>query len=486
MNQVNTQTQEQVQTQQQVQTLSAQHVMAVRLTEMSLDALQQRVENECLENPWLEKQQSEEGLQVTAGGVSDEVGSDEISERVADYRTEDDIPEYLLRANNGSNVPENVEYGDTLSFYDQLKTQMAEYDLNEHEQQVMEYLIGSLDDDGLLKKSLPQLADELEIYQDIETSEAELERLLQVLWQFDPPGIGARSLQECLILQIRRDTKNPMQSLMLSLMTDSYDDFIHKRWDRIKRRMRLSDSQFSRLQREIVRLNPRPGNALGEKVGQGSPQVTPDFIVETDQYGRIIMTLNEGNVPQLVISPDATEKIKAYESTDPATLSMAAREDLRFTRSYVERGQMFINALAMRRESMMRTMRAIIQLQEPFFLEGDESLLRPMILKDVSERSGESISVVSRVCNSKYVQTSFGTWPLKWFFSQKSVQNDGDVSARKVMASLRQLVEEEDRQHPLSDERLTQMLEQQGYRIARRTVAKYREMMGIPVARLRR
>ena len=217
MNQVNTQTQEQVQTQQQVQTLSAQHVMAVRLTEMSLDALQQRVENECLENPWLEKQQSEEGLQVTAGGGSDEVGSDEISERVADYRTEDDIPEYLLRANNGSNVPENVEYGDTLSFYDQLKTQMAEYDLNEHEQQVMEYLIGSLDDDGLLKKSLPQLADELEIYQDIETSEAELERLLLVLWQFDPPGIGARSLQECLILQIRRDTKNPMQSLMLSL-----------------------------------------------------------------------------------------------------------------------------------------------------------------------------------------------------------------------------------------------------------------------------
>lgn len=475
------QTQRQTQTQQQVQTLSAQHVMAVRLTEMSLDALQQRVENECLENPWLEK----EATDVAA--PAPESAQQTRDDLLADYRSEDDVPDYLLRTHNGPSEPETVEYGDTLSFYDQLKAQMAEYDLTEHEQQVMEYLIGSLDDDGMLKKPLGQLADEMDIYQGIATNEAEVERMLETLWQFDPPGIGARSLRECLVLQVKRDTQNPLQQQMLGLLTDSYDDFIHKRWDRIKRRMHLTDQQAARLQRELRHLNPRPGNALSERVGQGSPHVTPDFLIETDADGHLTLSLNQGNVPTLVISPDATQKLQAYEGHKMATLSREAQEDLRFTRSYVERGQMFINALAMRRESMMKTMQAIIELQQPFFREGDESALRPMILKDVSERSGVSISVVSRVCNSKYAQTPFGTYPLRWFFSQKTGQADGDaVSARRVMAALRQLIENEDKQHPLSDERLTQMLAQQGYTIARRTVAKYRELLGLPVARMRR
>ncbi len=487
MGQKNIQTQQQTQMQQQVQTLSAQHVMAVRLTEMSLDALQQRVENECLENPWLEKETSPDDQPVSAEAPATQGNESGMDDMMADYRSEDDVPDYLLRANNGESPSERLEYGDTLSFYDQLKSQMAEYDLDEHERLLMEYLIGSLDDNGMLKKSLAQLADELDIYQGVPTDESEMERMLHILWQFDPPGIGARNLQECLLLQIKRDTQNPMQKQMHQVIADSFDDFMHKRWDRIVRRMDLTRSQQERLQRELRKLNPRPGNALGERTGQGSPQVTPDFIVETDGYGNITMMLNQGNIPQLIVSPDALEKLKAYEGKKVSALSQAAQEDLRFTRGYVEQGQMFINALAMRRESMIRTMQTIIKLQEKFFLEGDESLLRPMILKDVSEASGVSISVVSRVCNSKYVQTSYGTYPLRWFFSQKTAQAGGDdVSARKVMAALRQLIQDEDKEHPLSDEKLTQMLAEQGYGIARRTVAKYREMMGLPVARMRK
>ena len=333
MSQRNIQTQQQVQSQQQVQqqTLSAQQVIAVRLTEMSLDALRQRVENECLENPWLEHKADGEAQDDYPGdggndGVESQTSEDGVSEMLGDYRSEDDVPDYLLRADNGSNTPENVEYGDTLSFYDQLKAQVGEYDLSEHEQQVMEYLIGSLDDDGLLKKSLVQVADELEIYQGVTTSTEELERLMHILWQFDPAGVGARSLQECLLIQIRRLKGNAWQQQMEALMRDSYDDFIHKRWDRIRHRMKLSEAQAERLQREIMKLNPRPGNALGEKVGHGSPQVTPDYFVETDSYGNITMSLNEAGVPSLMISPDAVEKLKGYERQKTA-LSQAAQED---------------------------------------------------------------------------------------------------------------------------------------------------------------
>ena len=350
----------------------------------------------------------------------------------------------------------------------------------------MEYLIGSLEEDGLLKKSLPILADEAEIYQGLNTNVGELERVLQVLWQFDPPGIGARSLQECLLIQVRRDHKNPLRTQLIQLLEDSYDDFIHKHWEPIRRRMKLTKTQMEALQREIMKLNPRPGSAANETEMHGSMQIKPDFFVETDAEGHITMTLNQGNVPELIVSPDAREKLKRYEA-EKGNISRTEMEDLRFTRSYVVRGQIFINALAMRRESMIRTMEAIIRLQRPFFLEGDETLLKPMILDDVARPSGNSISVVSRVCNSKYVQTSFGTYPLKWFFSHKAVQaQGGEVSNRKIMATLKEIIESEDRQEPLNDDRLAQMMEEEGFPMARRTVAKYREQLGIPPARMRK
>lgn len=469
----------------QQQNLTALQVTAVRLTEMSLEALEHRVENECLENPWLEKESAMADVEEQEQNSHESSMEDDYRN---DYRNDDDIPDYLLRMHNGDNSPENMEYGDTLSFFDLLKAQMAEYNLTPHEEQVMEYLIGTLDDDGLLKKNLVLVADEMDIYQGIETSPQEVEHLLKVLWQFDPPGVGARSLQECLAIQIKRDPKNPLQKELLALVENSFDDFMHKRWEKIQRRMKLTDGQVKNLQREMLRLNPRPGMAMGEKMGQANRQITPDFFVETDIYGRITLTLNQGNVPELVISTDAQEMIKKFENLKQGEISRTVQEELQYTKSYVERGQMFINALAMRRESMTRTMQAIIQLQKDFFLEGDETLLKPMILEDVSNLSGVSISVVSRVCNSKFVQTTFGTYPLRWFFSLKASVQSGDeeVSVRKIKALLRQLVESEDKQKPLSDEKLMQQITEKGFQIARRTVAKYREQLGIPVARLRK
>ena len=497
MAQDNKQTQQQVQVQAQqqvqVQTLTPQQVMLVRLTEMPIEALQQRIENECLENPWLEKR---EGVDEESGdsGFSEDSGDSSNSGESGDsgteydYRSEDDIPDYMLRPTYAKAMPENVEYGDTLSFYDQLKEQMADFDLTERDQLLLEYLIGELDDSGLLGKPLAQIVDEAEIYQGIETSEAEMLRVLGILQQFDPAGVGARSLQECLLLQIKRDEKNPYRPLLLKVMERYYDDFIHKRWERIQQRLKLSPLQIEEFKREIKHLNPRPGSSLGEKSMVIGHQITPDFIVDTDEDGHITMQLNGGNGSALMISPDATEKLNAYAKLKEQQLTKAVQEDIRFTREYVERGQLFIDALAQRRESMIRTMNAIIKLQRPFFLEGDDTLLKPMKLEDVSQLAGYDISTVSRVCNSKYVQTPFGIYSLKHFFTHKAVQkDDAEVATQKqVMAAIQELIEAEDKRNPLSDDKLATMLKQKGYDIARRTIAKYRELMKIPIARMRK
>jgi RNA polymerase sigma-54 factor len=465
MNQRNLQTQEQTQTQQQVQVqqMLPQQVMLVRLMEMPIEALQHRVELECMENPWLEKKEEDSGQQTKDNSQADQ-------DAAFDYRSEEDMPDFLTGASHSNNAAEFMSYDDTLSLTDRLRAQMADFDLTDHEKELMEYLIGSLDSDGLLKKSLTILADEAEIYQGLNTNAEELERVLKVLWQFDPPGIGARSLQECLLIQVRRDENNPYRELLIKLLDKFFDDFIHKRWQRIEQRMHIDHAQAEQLQREILKLNPRPGGTLGAKNADRAQTIQPDFLVDTDENGIITVTLSRGNQPSLIISPDADGEQNA------------------FVRQYVERGQMFINALKQRSETMMCTMQAIVTLQKPFFQEGDETLLRPMRLEDVAAATGYDISTISRVSNSKYVETAFGTYPLKWFFTHRAAQREeGDeVTARQIMAVLRRHIEQEDKSQPLSDERLTQLLHTDGFNIARRTIAKYREQMGIPVARMRK
>ena len=464
MKQGNIQTQQQTQQQVQTQQLLPQQVMLVRLMEMPIEALQHRVELECLENPWLEKKEEDNGQQTTDNRQTD------LDDAIFDYRSEDDIPDFLTGASHSNNAAAYMSYDDTLSLTDRLREQMADFDLTDHEKELMEYLIGSLDEDGLLKKSLSILADEAEIYQGLNTTAEALEQVLQVLQQFDPAGIGARSLQECLLIQVRRDEQNPHHDLLVKLFDKYFDDFVHKRWNRIEQRLHINATQVELLQREILKLNPRPGGSIGAKNADRAQSIQPDFMVDTDENGTVTVTLSSGNQPSLIISPDAN-----------------GQQDT-FVRQYVERGQMFINALQQRSETMMRTMQSIVRLQKPFFQEGDETLLRPMRLEDVAEQTGYDISTISRVANSKYVETTFGTYPLKWFFTHKATQsNEGtDITARQIMAALRQHIEQEDKRQPLSDERLTQMLQAEGFNIARRTIAKYREQMGIPVARMRK
>ena len=494
MEQKNVLSQQLNQQQVQVQTLAPQQVLLARLTELPVDALRQRVENECMENPWLEHSREDEDDAGNAeqggsdsSGLADgeDMGTDE---RMGDYGNEDEIPDHLLNYPSGNNRPENMDYRSTLSFYDHLKDQIHEYDLTPHQQQVMEYLIGSLAEDGMLPKSLEQLADEAEIYQGIPTSSRELEQLLHILWQFDPPGIGARSLQECLLLQILRATHVRYRKEATEVLRSCYDDFMHKRWDRIGQRLHMDERTMEGVKREILRLNPHPGFSLSEQDNSTEQHITPDFIVETDSEGNITMTLNEGDLPTLTISEDATERLAAYDRKTGKQLSRSELEEMHFTRRYVERGQMFIQALIQRRETMTRTMRAIIQWQRNFFLEGDESMLRPMTLEDIADRTGYDISTISRVSNSKYVQTNFGVYPLKWFFLRKSStgNHDGELTQREVMAQLSALVDAEDKAHPLSDDRLAELMSEKGFPIARRTVAKYRGMMNIPSARMRR
>ncbi len=472
MVQRNLQTQEQTQQQVQVQQLLPQQVLLVRLTEMPVEALQHRVEQECIENPWLEAQPSSSLSEETENSreASLLVEEGEKDDAAYDYRNEEDMPDFLMGESHSNNAAEFMPYDDTLSLTDRLREQMADFELTDHEKELMEYLIGSLDEDGLLKKSLAILADEAEIYQGLNTSAEELGKVLEVLQQFDPPGIGARSLQECLMIQVRRDEKNPNRDLLIKLFDKCFDDFIHKRWQRIEQRLHISHTRAEELQHEILKLNPRPGGTLGAKSADRAQSIQPDFYVDADENGTVTVTLSRGNQPSLVISPDAERQQDA------------------FVKHYVEQGQMFINALQQRSETMMRTMKAIVKLQKPFFQEGDETLLRPMKLEDIANATGYDISTISRVSNSKYVETPFGTFPLKWFFTHRAAHrdNESDVTSRQIMAALRRHIEQEDKRQPLSDERLTQLLHADGFNTARRTVAKYREQMGIPVARMRK
>ncbi|MBQ5379927.1 MAG: RNA polymerase factor sigma-54 [Paraprevotella sp.] len=497
-----------VQTQniQQVQTLSPQQVLQVRLLEMPVSELEQRVQNELMENGALEERlKGLDDVETSLPGDDfddtserkddlessmDDSYSSEVRCAMDDYTSPDDIPDYLFKQSYAKDSrPESMEYGDSISFYEQMKEQMSECDLTLHEQELMTYLIGSLDNDGLLRKKLSVIADELEIYNDVQTNVQELEKVLAKLQSFDPPGIGARDLQECLLLQLKRDEhfETPIKQKAYRVVQTMFEDFMRKRWDKISQKLRINEAEAERLQKELARLNPRPGSAMGEVVGHNFQQIIPDFIVEADDMGEITITLNNGNVPELRVSPSFMEILKDVTSNHRGALSRSEREALQYTRQKIEKANGFIEAVKQRRQTLMSVMETIVDFQRPFFIEGDETLLRPMILKDIAERTGLDISTVSRAANSKYVETNYGIYSLKWFFTDGYVTDDGrEIATRKIQTILKEIIEEENKKKPLSDEELTALLNERGYPIARRTVAKYREQLGIPVARLRK
>ena len=330
------------------------------------------------------------------------------------------------------------------------------------------------------------IGDELLFNYGVETTPAELEGILKIIQDFDPPGIGARSLQECLLIQIGRKEHSPLKTLEQDIIGKCYDEFTHKHWDKIKQKLGLSDAQFEEAKNDLVRLNPRPGSSLGEAMGRANQQIVPDFLVETQDDGSVTLSLNDHSVPELHVSREFSDMLDEY-ARNRANQSKESREAMLFLKQKMDSARNFINAVKQRQQTMLSTMKAIIDLQMPFFREGDESLLRPMILKDVAALAGLDISTVSRVSNSKYVQTNYGIYPLKFFFSDGYTTGEGEeLSTREIRRVLKECVEKEDKAHPLTDDELARILKEKGFAIARRTVAKYREQLGIPVARLRK
>lgn len=483
----------QVQQQQQLQTLSPQQLLVVKLIELPTVELEERVKTEVQDNPALDEYGGENDEAGDSFVGDDEDGGDNLSSEeleLGDYRTEDDIPDYKLKDNNYQEKtrPEDIPFSDATSFYENLNSQLSELDIDEKQRNIATYIIGSLDDDGLLRKDLHMIHDELEIYGGVQTTFEEVENALHIVQQLDPAGIGARSLKECLLLQINRDEadNNKLRGVEERIISECYEEFTKKHWDKIPSRLGVSKEICDAALAEIVRLNPRPGISLGESMDRNNNLIIPDFIVETDESGNITMSLNNYNIPELRVNRSFSEMMETLGSKKSG-MSKEEKDALAFAKQKVDAAQGFIDALTQRRNTLTATMQAIIDLQRPFFLEGDELQLRPMILKDVAERTGLDISTVSRVSNSKYVQTNFGIYSLKFFFSDGYVTNDGEeLSVREVKHILRECIDGEDKKNPLTDDELAEILKQKGYPIARRTVAKYRTQMNIPVARMRK
>jgi len=484
----------QTQAQQQVQTLSPQQILVVKLLELPTLELEERIHSELLDNPALEegKEPSEDHEDHEDNFATDEDGEpnsdygEDLS--LGDYRTEDDIPDYKLQENNRSKgeTPEEIPFSDNVSFYETLKEQLDMQNLTPEEKQLGEYLIGSLDDDGLLRKSTESLMDELAIYQGIYTSPEQLEHVLSIIQDFDPAGIGARSLQECLLLQIQRKENSPLKQIELDIIGKCCDEFTRKNKDKIIQKLGITEEQYNAATAELTKLNPRPGSSLGETIGKNLQQIIPDFIVDTEDDGTVTLMLNNRNVPELRLSREFTEMLDEH-TRNKANQSKESKDALMFLKQKVDAAQGFINAVKQRQQTLLSTMQAIIDLQLPFFQDGDESRLRPMILKDVAERAKLDISTVSRVSNSKYVQTNFGIYPLKFFFSDGYTTESGEeLSVREIKRILKECVDNENKEKPYTDDELADMLKAKGYPIARRTVAKYRQQLNIPVARLRR
>ena len=477
----------QSQVQQQVQTLSPQQILVVKLLELPAVELEDRVRAELLENPALEEGKEETAVDDLSENADNDQSDNEY-DSLGDYLTEDDIPDYKLQERNKSKgeQAEEIPFSDTTSFYETLQEQLRERNLTEHQQALAEYLIGSLDDDGLLRKTLDSISDELAIYAGVDAKEQELEEVLSIIQDFDPPGLGARSLQECLLIQIKRKEPSSLQQTELSISEKCYEEFTRKHWDKIIQRLNLSEEEFEAAINEITKLNPRPGSSLGEVIGRNMQQIVPDFIVETFDDGSIVLSLNNKNMPELRMSREFNDMLQEH-TYNKANQTKESKEAMLFLKQKMDAAQGFIDAIKQRQNTLQTTMEAIIDLQRPFFQEGDESLLRPMILKDVAERTGLDISTISRVSNSKYVQTNFGIYSLKYFFSDGYTTEDGEeMSVREIRRILKECIDNENKKKPLTDDELADILKEKGYPIARRTVAKYRQQLNIPVARLRK
>ena len=483
-----------------LQKLSPQQIQLMKLLQVPTIALEQRIKEELEINPALEEgsendedeptDEAETDLNETDNEF-DENGEPEVKERenddfdISEY-IQDDEPYYKLNVNNTSPDEERNEIplsvGNT--FHELLLSQLGLSDFDDHHYLIATHLIGSLDDDGYLRRDVKALVDDLAFSQNIMTTETEITEILNVIQTFDPPGVGARDLQECLLLQLdRKKDSTPEIALARKIIHDFMDEFSKKHYEKIEKSLSLAPDELKKAVHEILHLNPRPGGSYSDEP-RSSQHVVPDFLVyNTD--GVLELTLNSRNAPDLRISRQYNEMLEAY-SKDSKT-NKTSRDAMMFVKQKLDAAKWFIDAIRQRQITLIRTMDAIMNYQKDYFAEGDEKKLRPMILKDIAELVGLDISTISRVANSKYVQTPFGTFLLKSFFSEALSTDSGEeVSSREVKKILSDYIGGENKNKPLTDEKLMKLLNDKGYNIARRTIAKYREQLGIPVARLRK
>jgi RNA polymerase sigma-54 factor len=467
-----------------LQKLSPQQIQMIKLLEIPSMQLEQRIKKEIEENPALE-----EGGEDNRDETLDDVAAKEENQVIIDEYEYDDTPSYKLNANNYSKpeLKPDIPFSVGFSFHEFLENQLGLRDLDERKEELALYLIGNLDDDGYLRRKLEAIADDLAFSQNIKTNEFELLEILRIIQECDPPGVGARDLQECLILQIQtKDQTIPEVALARKILKHHFDEFTKKHFDRIIDRMDITEHQMKAAVDEILKLNPRPGSGYSDPHSKVAEHVIPDFILDNDE-GELHLSLNSRNVPELRVSKTYSEMLGTYSNGAKGKAASQMKDAASFVKQKLDSASWFIEAIKQRQNTLMVTMEAIIEYQRKYFQEGDEMLLRPMILKDIADRTGLDISTISRVANSKYIQTHFGIYPLKYFFSEGMQTDSGEeVSTREIKKILEECIENESKRKPLTDDELAEVLQKKGYQIARRTVAKYREQLNIPVARLRK
>ncbi|MBK5194787.1 MAG: RNA polymerase factor sigma-54 [Proteiniphilum sp.] len=472
----------------QTQRLSPLQMQVIKLVELNTLEVEDRIKQEVEDNPALETLDAD--MSNDTENEEKEIDDDNLSQEdiiLGDYFSEDDIPDYHINQTHQKSEPSffEISYYDDKSLSDSLMEQIGLMNLDERKQTIAEYIIGNLDESGYLQRDLQSISDDLLFQQQMEVLPLQLEDMLYEIQELDPAGVGARDLQECLLLQLERYDQTAAVRLAKDILTDYFEEFSRKHYDKIIRMMNITQDNLRDAIGEITSLNPKPGNALGGTMQTAMNNITPDFIVDT-YNGLVTIQLNNSNIPSLKVNRSFSEMLKGYND-NRESMSADDKQSMLFMKQKVDSARWFIDAVRQRQNTLQRTMEAIVNIQYEFFLTEDESQLKPMILKDVAERTGFDISTISRVSNSKYVQTNTGVYPLKYFFSEAMQTSEGeDISSREVKMILKESIENENPTKPLTDDQLTRILNKKGYVIARRTVAKYREQLYIPVSRLRK
>ena len=471
------------------QKLSPQQIQLMKLIQLPTQAFEQRLKQELEENPALErgKEKEEDGFDDIYSDQdyeeNEKINADDIN--IDDYLSDDEIPSYRLQANNHSADDESktIPYASGTSFTQLLTDQLNTFRLENQDYKIAKFLIGSIDDSGYIRRSLLDLTDDLAFTQNIFTDVETLEKVLKVVQQLDPPGVGARNLQECLLIQLQRKEQTPDTERAADLIENAFEQFTKKHFQKLLKKFNISEIELKDAILEIERLNPKPGSSFSNNL-RSTEHVVPDFTIKIID-GELELVLNGRNAPELHISKSYNEMLLGYKASKEK--SRAQKEAVLFIKQKLDAAKWFIDAIRQRQQTLLLTMSAIMHYQKAYFLSGDEEQLRPMILKDIADEVEMDVSTISRVANSKYVDTPYGTKLIKEFFSESMTNDQGEeVSTREIKSILKTVIVEEDKKKPWTDEKLAKILKEKGYPIARRTVAKYREQLDFPVARLRK